>query len=422
MINKVKKFLQSTDKQVLLKNFFSLSILQGLNLVLPLVTFPYLKRTLGIENFGLLMFSSAFITYFQILTEYSFNMTATKEIAVHSDNKEKMHEIFNDVLFTKLFLLGISFIVLTLLLLFVPFFKEHRLVYLFTFGNIIGQSIFPMWFFQGIQKMKYITYINFCSKVLFTIAIFVFVKHKTDAWLAALFTACGYILAGALSLYYVLSHFKVAIKRQPFARIKQQIILGRYLFLSELKVSIFTNTNTVLLGIIAGNTAVGYFASAEKLSRAIGNLYAPLTSAMFPYMSQEILKDKHKTYKDILRITKLGTLIFIAVLIPVFIFAGPIIELIFGADMQNSVLIFRILLVIPVASFIDNMFGRQILLTLGKDKFYFNVILAAAVSNIVLNLVLTYYYSYIGTAIALMMTQVIIDIGMYYYARKVIKT
>ncbi|ALM49210.1 hypothetical protein AMR72_10095 [Flavobacterium psychrophilum] len=418
MIGKLKRFIHSPDKKTLLKNFFSLSVLQGLNLVLPLLTYPYLIRVLGVDNLGLLFFATALITYFQVLTDYSFNMTATKDIAVNIDDKQKLQEIFNDVFSSKMFLLGLSFIILCVLLLFVPYFQKNRLIYLLTFGNIIGLSLFPVWFFQGIQKMKYITYINFFSKIVFTAAIFVFVKKSEDVWMAPLFTALGYITAGILSLFYLIKDFKIRIQRQSFIRVKEQIIMGRYLFLSELKITLFTNTNVILLGFIAGNAAVGYFSSAEKLVRAAGNFYTPFTLALFPYMSKEMHNDTIGAYRSVVKISKAGTLLFLVFLVPAYIFSEEIITLVYGNEMQNSVLIFRILLFIPIASFLDNMFGKQILLNLGKDKYYFNVILAATVCNIILNVFLTYYYSYKGTAVSLVVTQLIIDVGMYYYARR----
>jgi polysaccharide transporter, PST family len=421
MIKKLKEFLQSPDKKVVLKNFFSLSVLQGLNLILPLLTYPYLARVIGVDNLGLIFFVSALITYFQVLTDYSFNMTATKEIAVNAGNTEKIHEIFNDVFSSKIFLLLCSFVVLCLVVFTIPFFSEHRLIYLLTFGNIVGLSLFPVWFFQGMQQMKYITYINFFCKLLFTAAIFVFVNGPQDMVLVPLFTALGFISSGLLSLWYLKKDFKVIIKRQPFVRIKEQIRQGRYIFLSEFKITLFTNTNTVLLGFIAGNAAVGYFSTAEKLARAIGNFCTPFTLALFPYMSKEMYSNSEKAYKSVLKITGMGTLIFLVVLIPVFIFADQLIVLVFGKEMVNSILIFRILLFIPIASFLDNMFGKQILLNIGKDKFYFRVILIATLCNIAMNIYLTTYYSYKGTAISLLITQILIDIGMYYYATREIK-
>lgn len=406
---------------MVLKNFFSLSILQGLNIVLPLLTYPYLIRVLGVDNMGLIFFAVSLVNYFQIITEYSFNMSATKEISLNIGNTEKLHEIFNDVLSTKIFLLGVSFVILSLILFLVPYFEENRLIYFLTFGNVVGLCIFPSWFFQGVQKMKYITYINFFSKILFTLAIFVFVKEKEDVWLAPLFTACGYILAGIISLIYLKRYFNMPIKKQPFTRIKEQIKIGKYLFLSEFKITLYTNTNVLLLGFIAGNSAVGYFFSAEKLARAIGNLYTPFNLALFPYMSKEMNEDRVSASKAVFKIAKMGTLLFIVFLIPVFIFAEQLIELLYGAKMFNSVFVFRVLLFIPIGSFLENMFGKQILLNMGKDRYYFNVFLCATIVNVFLNLFLTFNYSYKGTAIALTVTQLFINVGLYYYSKREIK-
>ena len=184
-----------------------------------------------------------------------------------------------------------------------------------------------------------------------------------------LFTACGYILAGIISLYYLIIVFKIPIKRQSYKRVKEQIKLGKYLFLSELKITLFTNTNVLLLGFIAGNTAVGYFSSAEKLARAAGNLYTPFTLALFPYMSTEMDKNKNGAYKSVLKITKAGTLLFVVFLIPVFVFSEDIITLIYGKDMHNSVIIFRISIFIPVHHFLIICFENRYCLTWARISF-----------------------------------------------------
>lgn len=418
MIEKIKKFLRSPEKKVVLKNFFSLSILQGLNLILPLLTYPYLIRVLGADGIGLIFFAAVFVNYFQVLTEYSFNMSATKDIAMNIDDKEKMHNIFNEVLSTKIFLLGISTVLMLLIVFFIPYFSDNKLIYILTFGNVVGLCIFPSWFFQGIQKMKYITYINFFSKIVFTGAIFVFVKSKEDILLVPLLTACGYIVAGIISLIYLRYYFKVPIKRKPFKRIKEQMKIGKYLFLSEFKITLFTNTNVILLGFLAGEAAVGYFYSAEKLVRAIGNVCTPFNLALFPYMSKEMDKDPVNGYKGVLRIVKNAMLLFVVFLVPLFFFSKEFIVLIYGEKMFNSVFVFQVLLLLPLGSFLENMFGKQILLNINKDRYYFNVFFIATVCNIILNLYLTSQYSYKGTAIALMTTQIIIAIGLFYYARR----
>ena len=163
MFKTLNKIKNNSDHKTLVSNFVYLSILQGLNLLLPLITFPYLVRVLGVEYFGLLSFALALTTYFQIITDYGFNSTATRDVSAVLNDKTKQLEIFNDVMSAKLFLLFFCFIVMILIVFSFEIFRTHWEIYFFSFGSVLGQAIFPVWFFQGIQKMKYITYLYLCT-------------------------------------------------------------------------------------------------------------------------------------------------------------------------------------------------------------------------------------------------------------------
>ena len=180
MINKVKKTINSGENKRLLGNFFSLSILQIFSYVLPLLTLPYLVRILGVETFGLISFATAFIIFFNILVDYGFNLSATREISVHRENKKKTTEIYSSVLTIKFILIILSFIILSFIVFIFEKFNSHIELYFITFISVIGQAFFPIWYFQGMEKMRYITIINISSKVIFTMAIFIFV-HKVGS-------------------------------------------------------------------------------------------------------------------------------------------------------------------------------------------------------------------------------------------------
>lgn len=418
MFSFFNKVLQDKKHKILVSNFVYLGILQGLNLLLPLLTFPYLVRILGIENFGLLSFSFALITYFQIVTDFGFNAIATRDISVAIEDKERQQTIFNDVMSTKLFLLVLCFVVMTIIVFSFELFRNHWEIYFFSFGSVLGQAIFPVWFFQGVQKMRYITYLNLFTKIIFTIAIFIFVKQKQDYFLVPIFNALGFITAGIVSFYFIRKHFNLHLKLQSFQRIKDQLIKGKYVFLSEFKISLFTNTNILILGIFVGNHAVGYFTSAEKLARAIGNFQTPISNTLFPFLSKEMALNKIQTFRKIKKVTTIGTVCFSIIVILGFLFSKEIITLVYGLGMFPSIILFKILIIIPLASFLDSMFGKQILLNLGKDNLYFRVILYATILNISINLALTYFYKELGTAIALAITQVFIVFGMWFYAKR----
>lgn len=414
-------FQRYKKHKILASNFVYLSLLQGLNLVLPLITLPYLIRTLGVDYFGLLSFSFAFITYFQILTDYGFNSTGTRDISLATDDSEKQNLIFNQIMSAKLLLLVVSFVAMMSIVFLFEIFRTYWIVYLFSFGSVLGQAIFPVWYFQGIQKMKYITYLNLFTKVIFTIALFIFVKQKSDYYLVPVFNALGFITAGIFALFYIRKDFNIKFKIQPFSGIVEQLQKSKYVFLSELKISFFTNTNTLILGFLAGNQAVGYFSAAEKLVRAMGNLQTPISNTIFPYLSKEMMQNKLQTIQKIKKITLLGTILFSILILFCFCFAEQIIEIIYGKEMFASILIFRILLLIPLLSFLDTMYGKQILLNLGRDNLYFRVIAFATILNFTINFFLTHFFQEAGTAIALIITQVFIVLGMWYFANKEIK-
>ena len=150
MSEKRKKI--TSDKKKLLKNWGALSFLQASNYLFPLITLPYIVRVLGPEKYGLVNFAAAFIGYLVTISDYGFNLSATKEISINRDNKTDINKIFSSVIFTKVFLGFLSVVFLVAIVhLFNIFYKNEELYYI-TFGIVVGNILFPQWFFQGVEK------------------------------------------------------------------------------------------------------------------------------------------------------------------------------------------------------------------------------------------------------------------------------
>ena len=279
--------IESEDKKRLFSNFFSLLVLQGANYVLPLITFPYLVQVLGVDYFGLLAFATAIIAYLSIITDYGFNLTATREISIHRDNKEKVVEIFSSVMTIKFILMILSFILLSIIIFSFEKFATHWEIYFFTFATVLGQVLFPVWFFQGMESMKYISYLNIVAKSIFTLAIFIFVKEQSDFYLVPLLTSAGFIIAGLWSLVLIRREFRVEFRWQSIDTLKEYLIDGWHIFISRIYVNLYTTTNIILLGVFTNNTAVGYYSIAEKIVVAIGGLFEPANQTIFPYLARK---------------------------------------------------------------------------------------------------------------------------------------
>jgi PST family polysaccharide transporter len=286
-ILKTKNFKNITkDKKQLFFNFLSLSVLQAFTFLLPLITLPYLVRVLGTEKFGLVMFAQAFIIFFNILVDFGFNLSATKSISINRHNKNKVTEIFSAIMINKIILLIISLFLLSIIVFsFEKFITDWELYYL-TFLWVVGQTLFPIWYFQGIEKMKYITIINVISRLIFTILIFIVIKKESDYIYVPLLNGFGFIVGGVISLWITYKTFKQQFKFYNFYIIKHYFIESSHYFLSRISVTFYTTSNAFVLGLFTNNTMVGYYSIAEKLFQAIQHIYYPMVQALYPYVAK----------------------------------------------------------------------------------------------------------------------------------------
>ncbi|WP_297457230.1 flippase [Persephonella sp.] len=418
MINKIKRLFNTEDKKRLLSNFLSLSILQGANYILPLITLPYLVRVLGPEKFGLIMFAQAFIQYFIILTDYGFNLSATREISINRDNKDKISEIFSSVMIIKFSLMLISFIILTLIVFSFEKFRKEWLVYYLTFGMVVGQVLFPIWFFQGIEKMKYITFLNILAKSIFTVAIFIFVHQVSDYIYVPLLNSLGFIIAGILALWIVFKDFEIKFTKASFESLIDQLKEGWHIFVSTVAISLYTVSNTFILGIFTNNTIVGYYSAAEKIVRAVQGLIIPISNAIYPYISKLVKESEERAVEFLRKLTVFVGSFSFSVSIILFMFTDLIVITFLGKKFENSIIVLKILSFLPFIISLSNIFGIQTMLTFNYKKAFSRILISASVLNILLDFILVPFYKHIGISFAVLISESFVTISMFIFLYK----
>lgn len=409
---KYKDGLQTKDGKVLVQNFAYLTLLQICGYVFPIITIPYLARIIGVEGFGKIAFASGIIVWIQTITDWGFNYTATRDLARSRKESDKVSLIFSKVFFSKIFLMLISFFLLVILILSIPQFKSCYDVILITFLIVPGNILFPEWFFQAIEKMKYITIFNIIAKFVCTMCIFIFIRNKSDYILQPLFISLGYIFTGVISYVYIVYRLKVKIQWISCKNIISYIKSNFDVFLTNIVNNLYHSFSVVLLGSWGGTIANGKLDAGAKFVTISNQFIDVLSRTFFPYLSRK--PEKHLFYA---RISILFALIISLLL---FITARFLIIIFYTSDFLSSVIVLRIMSFNVLFMTLSRVYGTNYLLINGYEKLMRKIALNCSLIGFIISFPLIYFYSYIGAAITITLARGLLSVSFMYYSNKII--
>ena len=401
----------------LVQNFTSLSVLQISNYIFPLIVLPYVVRVLGPDKYGLVQFAAAFSTYLQLICDYNFALTGTRLISQNRNDQKKLSEIFSSIIFIKIILFLVTLVLFIVIILSIEKFSIDSMVYILSAGMVLGSVLSPLWFFQGIEKMKYITIIQVSVRIVATIFIFLFIQTKSDYLVLVIINSSAQIAIGLTGLAVSIIVFKVKVLIPEKGMMINILKHGWNVFLSSIWINFYTTSNTFLLGLFTNNTIVGYYAGADKIRIAFQGIHSTLSLSVFPFVSN-LVKESYEKFinfnRKLLKLSGAGGLI-ISVLL--FVFANPITNLILGKDFKDSSDLLRIISVLPFLISFSNVFGIQTMLPLGFDKSFNKIIGLSALLHIILLFVIIPTYFAEGVAYTVVLTELIVTVSMYIFLR-----
>lgn len=392
--NRIKK---SKDGRTLAANFGYLSLLQIAGYIFPLITMPYLARVIGVDGFGKVAFASAIVVWFQTVADWGFNFTATRDVAKNRDNKENVSEIFSNVLWARILLMLLSFVLLLIALALIPKFRENSTIILITFLVVPGHIMFPDWFFQAIERMRYITILNLLSKALFTIAIFLFIKEKSDFILQPLFISIGYIVSGIVAMYFILGRWRFKLIRPKIKPIFQTIKGSTDVFINNLMPNLYNSFSTMLLGFYGGSISNGKLDAGGKFVGIFQQFISVISRTFFPFLSRRI--DKHNVY------LKMNLWISLTLSLMLFFFAPQLIKLFFTQDFYDSIWVLRIMSISIFFLALSNIYGTNYMIILGYERQLRNITIFSSLIGFTLSFPLIYFFDYIGAALTITITR-----------------
>jgi len=383
----------------------SLLVLRGFQFVIPLITLPYLVRTVGIEKFGLVNYALSLGLYFGALIQFGFGITASREIARHREDTDSLSCIYSVTLSCSILLALLGSSIYALIVMSIESFRNFSDLYLFTLIFVVFQSIFPYWFFQGVEKMKFITFLSLGTSLMNLLGLLIFVKDENDYILIPLLNAAASLVTFLFAVTVIRTQFKVQYKRPSIQEIKATLGDGWYAFIAQFVPNIYTNTVTFLLGVFANTTTVGVFVAATKITDAAASLVYVFSDTFLPFLSRHI--DKHKLFQ------KLMILIGLGVAIVVFFGAEIIASLMYGdADKEVVTYIELLSLAIPMI-FIQVTFGKNYLMLVGQEATYKNILLLFSSLSLTYSIPLIYAYGAWGSIFTLIFTRVLISVFSY---------
>jgi len=410
---KISSICKSKDARAVAGNFMWLSVLQVASYAFPLITMPYLARVIGVEGFGKIAFASAIMVWIQTIADWGFNLTATRDVAQNRENHQKVSEIFSNVLWARCLLMLIALGVLLLLIGIVPKFRDEWEVILVTFLMIPGHILFPDWFFQAVEQMKYITIFNVLMKFIFTVAVFLFIKQPEDYILQPLFTSLGYVISGMIAFYYILKKWKIKLQKPSWNATLQTIKSSTNVFINNLAPNLYNSFSTVLLGFFGGGVANGIYDGGLRFFNIGNQLLHIFTRTFFPFLSRK--PEKHGQFVLI----SLSVSVLMAFVL--FVMAPWLVSVMLSPEFVDSAVVLRILAISYVFLSLSDIYGSCYLIVNKKEHILRKITIGCSLVGFVVAWPLIYFFSYIGAALTVTISRLLLGITTLIIAKRIMK-
>lgn len=396
-MKKQNKLFKGKEGRVVASNFGYLSLIQVAGYVFPLITMPYLARVIGTEGFGKIAFANAVLVWIQTVADWGFNYTATRDVAQNRDDKVKVSKIFSNVLWARIFLSIMSGLVLAVLIVAIPVFRQNAMILIISYLLIPGHILFPDWFFQAIEKMKYTAILNLLAKSFFTIMVFVVIRKESDYYLQPLLTTLGYIFCGIIALYLILRKWHYQIYKPDVKSVVYTIKGSADVFINNLMPNLYNSFSVLLLGFFGGAVPNGIYEGGNKFSTIMYQFQLVLSRAFYPFLSRR--PDKHNLFAFINVVVGFLSAGFL------FVFAPLIIRMMLGSGFEESISVLRVLSVSLIFMALNNTYGTNYLIIYHHEKSLRNITLIASLIGMGVAIPLVYYFSYIGAASTILVSR-----------------
>jgi PST family polysaccharide transporter len=411
--------LPQLARHAVVRNALLMYAVQFSGYLIPMITLPYLWRVLSPERFGSIAFAQSLTWYFIVLTEYGFNLTATRQAARLGDDREALGRLYGAVTWAKILLTVLGSAVYAVIVAAVPRFRAEWGLFAVTYLTVIGYMLFPMWLYQGMQKMQHVAARDLLAKLIALAALFALVRDDGDYLLAAAVQSGGFLLAGLVGLLTVPRSLKVDIRWPDRTGIEQALRDGWPVFLSMAASTLLTNTNIFLLGLWSTGTEVGYLAAAQRIIAAFRALVGPLSTAIYPHVSEKASRSEPEAAHFIRKYAPILTAPFAAAGIAMLIGAPLATRLLLGDTGKPVAPLLQIMAFSPAMLALSHMYSTFYMLACGHDRQWMRImVLSVGVNFLILIPLISLVRGSVAMAIAFTVVDVFCMLSYFRFFRR----
>ena len=279
---------------------------------------------------------------------------------------------------------------------------------------MIGTTFFPIWLFQGLERIKLAAALFGAARLLTIPALFLFVRHPQDYVIAGAIQASVEVAASFLAWPVIVKRLGL-IWRPPSVRdIADTLKQAWPLFLAASAPQISFSSTVVILGFAAGKVEVGYFSAADKLIKASIAALNPLGQALYPHITAAKLRSPWSALLLIRKTLFVVGILSMSISLATFFMARPVCQSILGKSFEHSIAVLQILSPLPILFGLSGVFGTQTMLVFEMDAILWRIMLLSALAGLPATVVLSIWFGAVGAAAASVTTAAFILAAMLF--------
>ncbi|AGA77224.1 oligosaccharide flippase family protein [Echinicola vietnamensis] len=389
------------------QNFIFLLIIQSSNILISLIVMPLLIQSIGVDRFGLVSLALSVILIANVFVGFGYNLSGPKDVALNQKDRKALSAILSSVISSKLVLALLASVSLLVAVKGFGLFPEYQVILLYSLLMLFSEATLPVWFFQGMEKMKLVSAANVFSKLLYLTGIVLFIQGPADAKWVNFFFGGSAVLINLLLLAYVHFQFRIALAFSSWQRIMGSLKENIYLFLSSFANHIAVNGGIVVLSFFARAEVLGMYSLAERVSLVLRIVPALIAQAIYPNAAKLYEADVQGFFRFMKKVYA-TTLILCGLMVSIIWILAPfIIQLLAKEPLPESVLYLRILVLVPMIASLNA--GNTVLLLIANKKYLlFNASWIMLTVMLLSTVAATSLFGTVGLCVAMVMSELFV--------------